>query len=197
MMRTVFLAMTLLACVILLTDGAVAWDRTAPPTSEGPPWGSDRVQHIAISIGGEFPLPVFGLSGGSLASYAPHYSEGWKGTVGGFADLSFFLCPGHAIFVGGHRFTLESAGPETIGVETHEFGNMMGTSIYAGWSVHLPLNLESELWTCTKAPTVLGPVLYARLGAGVTLLEELNLTVTPAPPGGNPPWWKAHTAITG
>ncbi|MHC5039831.1 MAG: hypothetical protein ACYTHM_21200 [Planctomycetota bacterium] len=194
MIRQGFGTMVLLLLLFfLIPSPAAAWDRTAPPTSEGPPWGTDRFQHVEIRVGLTYGMPFYGISGGADAAYAPDYAEGWKGGVGGFADLHLFFCPGHAIFLAVEQFSFPSVGEETVGMETVEFGEIAGTGIALGWSVQLPLGLETELWTCSLAPTVTGPVLFGRAGVGVALLQELTLTVDPTPLEGNPPWWDAAT----
>jgi len=168
-----------------------AWEKTTSPTYEGPPWGEDRYQHLAVRIGIGLDGPMLGASGTSPAPYAPRYDEGWIGGTGGFIDLAYFFCPGHALLLCAQRFNMPSAGPVTVGTETHEFGAISGTAVAIGWGVHLPLMLETELWTCTLAPTTKGPVIYGRFALGLAQLDELSLTVTPAPATGNPPWWEA------
>ncbi|MHC4601169.1 MAG: hypothetical protein ACYS47_19420 [Planctomycetota bacterium] len=134
MARFVFEYAALLTILVLCAAPAQAWERTAPPTSEGPPWGRDRYQHLAVRIGVEFANPVFGGSGGSAALYAPAYAEGWQGKVGGFADLSYFLCPGHALFIAGERFAFPSSGPETVVGGGGRKTTSSGTSPGPPWS---------------------------------------------------------------
>ena len=73
MTRFVFGCATFLLILVLGALPAHAWERTAPPNSEGPPWGRDRYQHLAIRIGAEFANPVFGVSGGSAADVLRRY----------------------------------------------------------------------------------------------------------------------------
>ncbi|MCU0722651.1 MAG: hypothetical protein MUC63_03395, partial [Planctomycetes bacterium] len=136
-------------------------------------------------------------SGGNAAAYAPPYAEGWKAGIGGAIDLNFFPCPEYSLFLTVERFSFPSAGPETVGTDTWEFGGIGGTAVAIGIGVHLPVAMPTELWLCTVAPPVLGPVLYGSIGAGAAMLDELTLEVLPVPAGGNPPWWESSAVAFG
>jgi len=186
-------------CALLLVPASASaseWP-DVPPDTEGPPWGGRRFQALGIRAGLEYAMPLWGDSGSGAAAYAPPVAEGWKAGIGWAIDLEYSFCPEYALFLTAERFSFPSAGAETIGTDTHEFGPIGGTAVAAGLGIRLPLSIETELWLCTVAPPVLGPVLYASLGAGAAMLDELTLEVTPVPAEGNLPWWDRSAVLFG
>lgn len=178
-----------LALLVALASPAAAWERTAPPDAEGPPWGDDRFQRIALRIGAQFSLPLAGESGGDAAGFAPSYPSGWLSAPGFFGGADVFFCPGHAVSIGLETFDFPAASSITDAGVTYSFGPLQGVAAFLGWTVQLPVTLETELWTCTLAPAAIGPVLYGRLGIGAARLAALELDATPPQPPGDANWW--------